>query len=66
MNIAVADAGSLIHLTEVGCLPLLCIFDTLHIPDAVWSETVGQGRVPQGDFLGLGIVQRHTMTQCRM
>lgn len=63
VNIAVADAGPLIHLTEIGCLPLLRIFNTLHIPDAVWSETVEQGRVPQGDFLELGIVQRHTLTQ---
>jgi hypothetical protein len=61
VTIAVADAGPLIHLTEIGCLPLLHIFNTLHIPDAVWSETVEQGRVPQGDVLGLGTVQRHTL-----
>lgn len=42
LSIAVADAGPLIHLTEIGCLPLLRIFDALHIPDAVWSETVEQ------------------------
>ena len=59
VNVAVVDAGPLIHLTEIGCLSLLRIFDTLHIPDAVWSETVGQGRVSQGDVLGLDIVQRH-------
>jgi hypothetical protein len=37
---AVADAGPLIHLTEVGCLSLLRIFDCLSIPDAVWAEAV--------------------------
>lgn len=63
VNIAVADAGPLIHLTEIGCLSLLRIFDTIHIPDAVWSETVEQGRVPQDDVLGLGIVQRHTLSK---
>lgn len=61
VNIAVADAGPLIHLTEIGCLPLLRVFETLHLPDAVWSETVEQGRVPQGAVLELGIVQRHTL-----
>jgi len=53
VNVAVVDAGPLIHLTEIGCLSLLRIFDILHIPDAVWSETVGQGRAPQDDVLGL-------------
>lgn len=61
-SIAVADAGPLIHLTEIGCLSLLGIFDTVHIPDEVWSETVGQGRVLQDDVLGLGIVQRNTLS----
>ena len=63
VNLAVVDTGPLIHLTEIGCLLLLRIFDVLHIPDAVWSETVGQGRVPQGHVLELGIVQRHTLSQ---
>lgn len=63
VSIAVADAGPLVHLTEIGCLPLLCIFDALHIPDAVWSESVEQDRVPRGDVWGLGTVQRHTLSQ---
>ena len=44
---AVAAAGPPIHLTEIGCLPLLHIFETLYIPEAVWSETVEQGRLSQ-------------------
>jgi predicted nucleic acid-binding protein len=35
---AVADTGPLIHLAEIGCLPLLTIFDELHIPEGVWLE----------------------------
>ena len=59
---AVADAGPLIHLTEVGCLSLLRIFDCLFIPDAVWAEAITQGSVPQADVLALGIVQRHALS----
>jgi len=59
---AVADAGPLIHLTEVGCLSLLRIFDCLAIPDAVWTEAIIQGSVPQTDVLALGVVQRHALS----
>ena len=60
---AVADAGPLIHLDEIGGLALLRIFQTLHIPDAVWVETVGQGRVARQDVVGLRSVRRHTLSQ---
>jgi predicted nucleic acid-binding protein len=63
LSSAVADAGPLIHLYEIGSLALLDIFSTLHIPDAVWRETVGVGRVPEGDLLSLGTVQRHALLQ---
>jgi predicted nucleic acid-binding protein len=63
---AVADAGPLIHLTEIGCLYLLAIFDALHVPDAVWRETVGSGRVPEDALLGLGTVQRHTVPRTKL
>ncbi len=43
---AVADAGPLIHLHEVGRSELLRLFDSLSIPDAVWAESVGKGRIP--------------------
>jgi len=58
---AVADAGPLIHLTEIGCLSLLRIFQTLHIPGAVWQEIVGQGRVPGTSILQLEGVEQHTL-----
>ena len=35
---AVADTGPLIHLAEIGCLPLLTVFEELHIPEGVWLE----------------------------
>lgn len=60
---AVADAGPLIHLGEIGGLALLRIFETLHIPDAVWMETVEQGRVVRHDVVGLRSVRRHTLPQ---
>src|SRR5262245_27131212 len=63
MNHAVTDAGPLIHLAEIGCLSLLRIFDRLSIPEAVWSEAITQGSVPQTDILALGIVQRHALYQ---
>jgi len=55
---AVADAGPVIHLFEIGCLPLLQIFDLLHLPDAVWAETVGRGRVPDTALGALAALRR--------
>lgn len=58
---ALVDAGPLIHLSEIDALTLLQIFDTLMIPEAVWSETVGQGRLSHAAVMGLGNVQRATV-----
>lgn len=55
---AVADAGPLIHLHEVGQTDLLSLFDALCIPDAVWAESVNKSRIPP---LGLDNVRRHTV-----
>jgi len=63
VRVAVADAGPLIHLSEVNCFPLLRIFDTLHIPEAVWSDTVEQGHVPSHDVSELGIVRTRTIVE---
>lgn len=35
---AVADAGPLIHLTEINSLALLEIFESVIVPDSVWLE----------------------------
>ncbi len=40
---AVSDAGPLIHLCEIGGLPLLHIFDVIHLPHAVNVE-IGECR----------------------
>jgi predicted nucleic acid-binding protein len=61
LTASVADAGPLIHLAEIGCLPFLRIFDIVHVPDAVWYESVAPRRVGEGDLNGLGNVRRHTL-----
>jgi predicted nucleic acid-binding protein len=65
MRVAV-DAGPLIHLAEVGALTLLQMFDTLYIPDAVWSETVGVGRLLEAQVIGLGNSERSTLPPSEM
>jgi predicted nucleic acid-binding protein len=63
---AVSDAGPLVHLAEINCLPLLSLFERLHIPEAVWLEAVESGRTPELDVLRLGNVQRHTLSQAEI
>ena len=60
---AVADAGPLIHLAEIGGFSLLGVFETLHISGAVWAEAVGAGRVHEAEILALGNTQRHTLSE---
>jgi predicted nucleic acid-binding protein len=60
-DIAVADAGPLIHLAEIGCLSAMAVFGALHIPNAVWSETVEAGRVRGADISGLDNIHRHAL-----
>jgi predicted nucleic acid-binding protein len=59
---AVADAGPLIHLAEIGRLSLLHIFKHVHIPDAVWEETVGQNRVSATELFETSLILRHTLS----
>lgn len=54
---AVADTGPLIHLAEVGCLPLLSIFETLHIPEGVWREAERPATIREA----LQSASRHTL-----
>jgi predicted nucleic acid-binding protein len=44
---AVSDAGPLIHLSEIDLLELLLTFDTLLVPETVYTE-VEAGGVPDG------------------
>jgi predicted nucleic acid-binding protein len=52
---AVADAGPLIHLSEIGGLDLLGQFEPLYVPEAVWEEScrhAGENlKALQGNFL---------------
>ena len=61
LNVAVADAGPLIHLAEIDCLFLLTVFENLHIPEAVWGETVGQSRVSEQALLNSVTIQRQVL-----
>ncbi len=58
--IAVTDAGPLIHLTEIDALHVLTIFDKLHVPQAVWTETVEHGRVSADGVATLQLT-RHSL-----
>jgi len=58
---AVADAGPLIHLAEVGCLSFLTLFEQLYIPDTIWLETVGRKRITAPDILALDNIDRQTI-----
>ncbi len=58
-----ADAGPLIHLHEIGCLRFLNFFNSLHVPNAVWLESVGQDRLSQTELLRLKNIRRHSLTE---
>ncbi|MCD6284608.1 MAG: hypothetical protein J7M39_01685, partial [Anaerolineae bacterium] len=58
---AVADAGPLIHLHEIGALTLLTIVRQLHVPDAVLHETVNQNRIDEPSIHKLCNVVRHQL-----
>lgn len=60
---AVADAGPLIHITEIGCLRFLNNFDALYVTDTVWFETVGQGRISKTDLSSLPNIKRHLLNK---
>ncbi len=48
--VAVSDAGPIIHLHEIEQLDLFQIWEQVVIPDAVWKETVGMGRIAQSQL----------------
>lgn len=57
LETAVADAGPLIHLAQIGAISFLRLFAQIHIPQMVWSETVGKGRVKENDISILGNIK---------
>lgn len=60
---AAVDAGPLIHLHEIGGLTLLNVFDRLHVPEVVWTEAVGRGRVPEAVITALHHVERYKVSR---
>ncbi len=56
---AVLDAGPILHLAEIDGLSLLSVFSRLHLPQAVWQETVGLSRISEADMLLLPNGRRH-------
>jgi predicted nucleic acid-binding protein len=56
---AIADAGPLIHLYEIGQLRLLNLFVAVHVPAIVWQEATESGRVLEEALLGVPVVRRH-------
>lgn len=63
---AIADSGPLIHLSEIGCLQLLALFDILIIPHAVWFETVEQDRLSERELSAASNIQRYTLPQSQI
>lgn len=63
MTTAVLDAGPLIHLAEIDSLHLLTIFGALHMPGAVWAETVEQGGIDPTDIEVRGNVRREAVAE---
>lgn len=66
INVSVADAGPVIHFAEIGCLSLLGVFECVHIPEAVWIETVGLSRVVEHELLEKANVQRHDLDRLKV
>lgn len=63
---AVSDSGPLIHLSEINCLSILSIFKGLHVPDAVWIETVVKERISERDMLNLANIHRHSLSSAEV
>ena len=59
---AVADSGPLIHLSEIGCLQLLNLFNRLHVPNAVWNETVERDRLSESELSAATNVHRQAFS----
>lgn len=57
----VSDAGPLIHLEEIGSLDLLRVFERIHLPDAVWNETVFGEHVSETRLSDREFNIRHTL-----
>lgn len=62
----VSDAGPLIHLAEIDCLPLLFIFENVHIPHAVQQELEKHEQPFQRDVSGLDNIRQHILPHVKV
>lgn len=58
--LAVADAGPIIHLGEIGSLELLSVLDRLVVPETVFREVEAGGTPSQLDALEFDVVRSDT------
>jgi predicted nucleic acid-binding protein len=62
--IAVSDAGPLIHLSEIGLLSTLEVFESIHIPEAVCCEVAKhRGDVSLKEILHFDNIKDHTLDE---
>ena len=54
-NVAVADAGPILHLYEIDLIELFDIWNQVLIPQAVWDETVAMQRVPENRLTEMSV-----------
>jgi hypothetical protein len=59
-EVAVVDAGPLIHPAEIEALHTLTVLSELHLPQTIWAETVEQERVSANRLTQFQI-SRHTL-----
>ena len=58
---AVADAGPLIHLAEIGAARLLALCGRVLVPSAVWEETVGRTRISEDVLMRATTIDRRVL-----
>jgi predicted nucleic acid-binding protein len=63
---AVADAGPLIHLAEIGAASLLALCERLLVPSAVWHETVGRTRISEDVLMRATTIDRIVLPDDRV
>jgi len=63
IDVAVVDAGPLIHLAEIGRLPIVNLFENLFLPDAVWHEAVRHKPTIDTELSMLGNIRRQAVHQ---
>lgn len=59
----VADAGPLIHLTEIAGLQFLTLFETVVITEHVWRETIAHSPIFSATIAEFDNVERTTVAQ---